>query len=158
MRGKKATKRKIAPDPLYGSELLAKFINKIMWDGKKSIAQKIVYDALDDTTKKIAKPNVDQLEVFNKVMSNLKPSVRLRSRRVGGANLQIPVPLDEDQSSFLIFKWIIDAARARKGTDMYIRLGAEFLDAYNNTGTGIRKKDEMHKMAEANKAYAHFNW
>lgn len=158
MRGKKAPKRKIAPDPVHGDVLLAKFINHVMLNGKKSVAQKIVYSALDDAAKKVGKPNVKGIDVFTKVMSTLKPTIRLRSRRVGGANLQIPVQLDEDQSVFMVTKWILDAARARKGMDMYLKLSAEFSDAYNGTGTAMKKREELHKMAEANKAYAHFNW
>ncbi|MEI7603920.1 MAG: 30S ribosomal protein S7 [bacterium] len=158
MRGKKAPKRVIAPDPLYGDVLLSRFINMVMLDGKKSTAQTIVYGALDDALHKLNKPNLKQIEIFTKVMTTLKPAVRLRSRRVGGANLQIPVPLTDDQANFLVMKWLIDAARARKGMDMYLRLSAEFVDAFNNTGTAFRKKEEMHKMAEANKAYSHFNW
>ena len=158
MRGKKAPKRKGNPDAIYGDVLLGKFINMVMIGGKKTVAQKIVYSALDDAAKKINKPNVNGFEVFTKVMAMLKPAIRLRSRRVGGANLQIPVPLDDDQGAFMAIKWILDAARARKGQDMYLRLSAEFVDAYNGAGTGMRKREEMHKMAEANKAYAHFNW
>lgn len=159
MRGKQATKRKIAGDPVYNNILLAKFINKVMLSGKKSLAQKIVYDALNDAAKKVGgKTGVKGLDVFDKTMNSLRASIRLRSRRVGGANLQIPVPLTEDQANALSIKWVIDAARARKGADMYARLSQEFVDAYNGVGTAHRKKEEMHKMAEANKAYSHFNW
>jgi len=158
MRGKKAVKRSILPDPMYGDVLVSKFINMVMWDGKKSLAQKIFYGALEDAVKKINKPNLQPMDVFTKALANLKPSVRLRSRRVGGANLQIPVPLSEDQANFLIIKWLITAARARKGQKMFAALSAEFVDTYNGVGTSMKKKEEMNRMAEANKAYAHFNW
>jgi small subunit ribosomal protein S7 len=157
MRGKQAPKRKIKADPKFESILLSKFINTIMLNGKKSLAQKIVYQALDDAASKVGK-QISSLDVFNKVMTTLRPTVKLKPRRVGGSNLQIPVSLTEEQGDFLAIRWIISAARARKGADMYVRLSAEFVDAYNGVGSAFKKKEEIHKMAEANKAYAHFNF
>ncbi|RLG32208.1 30S ribosomal protein S7 [Methanosarcinales archaeon] len=148
-------KREILPDPKYGSWLVQKMINKVMWDGKKSIAEKIVYKAMEILEQKTKKP---ALEVFEKAIENVKPKVELKPRRVGGATYQIPVEIREERQLSLALKWIVNFARAKKGKPMYLKLAQELLDAYNNTGASIKKRDETHKMAEANRAFAHLRW
>jgi len=142
--------REILPDRKLGSILV---INKIMLNGKKTVAERIVYEALDEVSKKLGKP---ALEIFQGAMDNVMPMVQLKSRRVGGANYQIPTEVSGDRRIIMGFQWIINAARARKGIPMAKRLAAELLDAYNNTGGAIKKKEDTHKMAEANRAFAHF--
>ncbi|MDD3101985.1 MAG: 30S ribosomal protein S7 [Patescibacteria group bacterium] len=153
MRGKQSIKRKILPDIKYNSLKLAKFINYIMERGKKTTAQKIVYGAIDILAKQ---NNKDGLEVFNQAMENISPMVELRSRRVGGANYQVPVQTTEDRRFVLASRWIIEAARNRKGKAMAEKLAQEMTDALNNQGLAIKKKDDVYRMAEANKAFAHF--
>jgi small subunit ribosomal protein S7 len=153
MRGKAAKKRVIAPDAKYGSVLLAKFINHVMVDGKKSIAQRVVYEALkeiEDTTKK------DALKIFEEAIKNVMPQVEVKSRRVGGANYQVPMPVRGDRQLALSFRWVIDAARAKKGKPMAQKLATVIAEAGQNLGDAIKKRDDMHRMAEANKAFAHF--
>jgi small subunit ribosomal protein S7 len=153
MRGKAAKKRVIAPDAQYGSVLLAKFINHVMMDGKKSIAQRVVYEALkeiEDTTKK------DALKIFEEAIKNVMPQVEVKSRRVGGANYQVPMPVRGDRQLALSFRWVIDAARAKKGKPIAQKLATVIAEAGQNLGDAIKKRDDMHRMAEANKAFAHF--
>ncbi len=153
MRGKAAKKRVIAPDAKYGSVLLAKFINHVMMDGKKSIAQRVVYEALkeiEDTTKK------DALKIFEEAIKNVMPQVEVKSRRVGGANYQVPMPVRGDRQLALSFRWVIDAARAKKGKPIAQKLATVIAEAGQNLGDAIKKRDDMHRMAEANKAFAHF--
>lgn len=145
----------IEPDTKYSNVLVAKFINKIMEAGKKSVARKIVYTALElaeKQTKKLA------LEVFQKAMDNVSPSVELRSKRVGGANYQVPIEVRQERRTALAIRWIVDAARAQKGKPMAERLAGEFVNAFNNTGGAIKKRQDVQRMADANKAFAHFSW
>lgn len=153
MRGKAAKKREIAPDAKYGSVLLAKFINHVMVDGKKSVAQRVVYEAMkdiEDSTKK------DALKIFEEAIKNVQPQVEVKSRRVGGANYQVPMPVRGDRQVALSFRWVIDAARAKKGKPMAQKLATVIAEAGQNLGDAIKKRDDMHRMAEANKAFAHF--
>jgi len=149
----KTPKRDIGPDRKFGSILVQKLINKIMLNGKKTIAENIVYTALDEISQKMKKP---ALEVFQGALDNIMPMVQLKSRRVGGANYQIPTEVSGDRRVILGFQWLITSARARKGIPMAKRLATELLDAYNNTGGAVKKKEETHRMAEANRAFAHF--
>ena len=152
-RGKRVHNRVLLPDPLYGSELLARFINFVMKDGKKSTAQHIVYEALDMLKEK---KKADPLKVFEQVMEAVRPQVEVRSRRVGGANYQVPTPVSGGRQNSLAFRWLVTAAHARKGKNMGERLALECMDILEGTGGAIKKRDEMHRMAEANKAFAHF--
>ncbi len=154
-RKKKSVDRGILPDPKYNSLVLSKFVNRMMWQGKKAIAIRIVYDALDNLRSKTEK---DPLEVFLKALDNVKPMVEVKSRRVGGATYQVPVEIREVRREALAMRWVIAAARARSGHEMGERLAAELLDAFNNSGTAFKKKEDTHRMAEANKAFAHYRW
>lgn len=153
MRGKKAPKRSITPDPKYGSVSLAKFINYVMEEGKKSTSQRIVYQALDALEKKSEKP---ALEAFEEALKNVSPLLEVKSRRVGGANYQIPLQVRADRRQQLAFRWIINAARAKKGKPMAIRLADELFAAMTNQGDAVKKKQDVQRMAEANRAFAHF--
>lgn len=153
MRGKAASKRPVHPDPKYHNTVVAQFVNYLMRDGKKSVAQKILYGAFDAIA---AKTKQDPLEVFEGALRNVTPLLEIRSRRVGGANYQIPYPVRGNRRYMLAFRWLIDAARARKGIPMSKKLAGELLDAYNREGAAIRKREDVHRMAEANKAFAHF--
>lgn len=152
-RGKSTPKRSILPDPKYGSVLVAKFTNFLMERGKKTTAQAIVYGTLELVSEKKQGP---ALELFEKVMEAARPQVEVRSRRVGGANYQVPTPVSGGRQNALAFRWIITAARARKGRSMEEKLTAEFLDILEGLGGTIKKKEDVHRMAEANKAFAHF--
>ncbi len=152
-RGKQAPKRVIAPDAKYNNILIAKFINVIMKNGKKTVAQNIVYHALDAL---VAKKNGKPVELFEQVMEAVRPSVEVRSRRVGGANYQVPMPVSVDRQNALAMRWIIGAARDRKGQPMAERLAAEMLDVLAGAGGSLKKKEDVHRMADANKAFAHF--
>ena len=154
-RKKKTIDRGILPDPRYNSVVVSKFVNRMMWDGKRSLGLRIVHDALDSLQKKTEK---EPLDVFLKALDNVKPIVEVKSRRVGGATYQVPIEIRETRREALGMRWIINAARARSGKGMGDRLAAELLDAYNNTGTAFKKKEDTHKMAEANKAFAHYKW
>jgi small subunit ribosomal protein S7 len=154
-RKKKTIDRGIAPDPRYNSVVVSKFVNRMMWEGKRSIGLRIVHQALDLLKEKAEK---EPLEVFLKALENVKPVIEVKSRRVGGATYQVPVEIRETRREALGMRWIINAARARSGHGMGDRLAAELLDAYNNTGTAFKKKEDTHKMAEANKAFAHYRW
>ncbi len=153
MRGKQAPKRELAPDSRYGNPLITKLINYVMLDGKKTVAERIVYSALEKAEKELKKP---AMEVFETVMKNVTPSVEVRSRRVGGANYQIPTPVRGNRRHALAFRWILSAARGKKGKPMADRLAAEFIAAANNEGDAIKKKADVIRMAEANRAFAHF--
>lgn len=155
MRRRRAERREIPPDPVYGDVLVAKLINKVMWDGKKSIAQKIVYGAFEIIRQKMKK---DPLEVFKQAVENVKPVLEVRPRRVGGATYQVPIEVQEPRRTSLALKWIVEAARAKKGKPMKEKLAEEIMAAYNNTGAAIKKKEDTHKMAEANRAFAHYRW
>jgi small subunit ribosomal protein S7 len=155
-RRKVAVKRTVLPDPKYNSVLVAKFINCLMRDGKKSIAEKIFYSALDIIRERTG--NRDVLAVFNKAVSNAKPVLEVKSRRVGGSTYQVPVEVRPERRTTLSIRWIIESARQRGEKSMQERLAAELLDAANNRGNAIKKKEDTHKMAEANKAFAHYRW
>ena len=146
----------LQPDPRFGSKLVSRFINCLMMDGKKTTAQKVFYGALDLVTQKI--PGEDPLEVFHTALSNVKPIVEVRSRRVGGATLQVPHEVGRSRQQSLAIRWMLDAARAKKGKPMAKRLAEEIFDAYNKQGVSYTKRENTHKMAEANEAFAHFAW
>ncbi|MDR1046270.1 MAG: 30S ribosomal protein S7 [Treponema sp.] len=154
-RKKKTIDRGIAPDPRYNSVVISKFVNRMMWEGKRSVSLRIVHDALGILQQKTEK---EPLEVFLKALDNVKPVIEVKSRRVGGATYQVPVEIRESRREALGMRWIINAARARSGRGMGDRLAAELLDAFNNTGSAFKKKEDTHKMAEANKAFAHYKW
>jgi small subunit ribosomal protein S7 len=154
-RKKRAPERKIFPDPKFGSLIISKFINSIMYDGKKSTAEKILYDALDKIKEKTKN---DPIKVFNDAISNVRPNLEVRSRRVGGATYQVPVEVKSKRSQALAFRWIMDASRKRKNKTMSDKIFSELLDASQNKGSAIKKREDTHKMAEANKAFAHFRW
>ena len=149
------TKRDVLPDPVYNSKVLTKFINKVMLSGKKGVAEKVVYDAFENIRAKTGK---DPLEVFETALKNVMPALEVRARRVGGANYQVPVEVRPDRRMTLCIRWIVNYSRLRGEKTMCERLSAELLDAANNTGASIKKKEDTHKMAEANKAFAHYRW
>ena len=153
-----AIKREILPDPKFSSRLLAKFINMIMKDGKKSTAEKIVYDALDTLIGKLGETQEKAPQIFSDLLNNLKPVVEVKSRRVGGATYQIPVEVRHERREALAMRWLIEAARGRSEKNMKSKLANELLDASNNKGNAMKKKEDTHRMAEANKAFSHFRW
>ncbi|MBD3798493.1 30S ribosomal protein S7 [Sulfuricurvum sp.] len=155
MRRRKAPVREIMPDPVHGSKVLTKFINKIMWDGKKSTAEKIMYSALDIIGSRGEKTGI---EVFNAAIENIKPVIEVKSRRVGGATYQVPVEVRPVRQLSLAIRWLTDAARKRNERTMAERLANELLDAANDKGLAFKKKEDTYKMAEANKAFAHYRW
>lgn len=155
-RRRRAEKREIAPDPVYGSKLLAKFINKVMMHGKKSKSRGIVYGALEVFAKKIGAAN--PLEAFEQALENAKPALEVKTRRIGGANYQVPVEIAPDRRTSMAMGWIIQFSRAKVGRSMEVGLASELVDCFNNQGTTIKKKDDTHRMAEANKAFAHYKW
>ncbi|MCH8163539.1 MAG: 30S ribosomal protein S7 [Proteobacteria bacterium] len=154
-RRRVAEKRDNLPDPKFGDQTLAKFINMIMKSGKKSVAERIVYGALDEMG---GKGKGEPLELFSKALDNVKPIVEVKSRRVGGATYQIPVEVRQARSVTLAMRWLVDAAKKRSEKNMGLRLAGELLDASENRGSAIKKREETHKMAEANKAFSHFRW
>ena len=155
-RRRRVQKREILPDPVYNDIVITKFLNKMMYDGKKSVAQSIFYSALDELKTKVA--DEDPLTVFRKALENTKPQIEVRSRRVGGATYQVPVDVRPTRRLALAMKWLIDYSRERGEKDMGLRLAGELVDAYNNRGNAIKKKEDVHRMAEANKAFSHYNW
>ena len=155
MRRKKAPVREVLGDPLYGSKVVSKFINKLMYDGKKSASEKIFYGAV---TKIESKGDNKGIEVFEKAIENVKPQVEVKSRRVGGATYQVPVEVRPARQQSLSIKWLIDASRKRNERTMIDKLANELLDAANERGSAFKKKEDVHKMAEANKAFAHYRW
>ncbi len=148
-------KRDVLPDPLYGSKVVTKLVNQVMLDGKKGIAQSIVYDAFTMMSEKTGK---EAMEVFNTALQNVMPQLEVKARRVGGSNYQVPIEIREERRQTLAIRWIVLNARKRSDRDMYARLANELIDASNNTGGAVKKKEDMHRMAEANKAFAHFRW
>ena len=156
MRRRKSDKRKISADPVYNSRTIAKFINRVMQHGKKSIARKIVYKALEGLSKKVNSDN--PLETFKKALENAKPSLEIKSRRIGGATYQVPIEIAPERREALAMRWIITHSKDKVGRDMTTALITELVDCYQNQGTTIKKKDDTHKMAEANKAFAHYKW
>lgn len=153
-RGKGKFVRKLTPDTKYGNILIGRLINKIMLNGKRTVAERIVYQALDAASKKLGK---EPVEVFETVMQNISPSVQLKARRMGGSNLQVPTEVSADRRTVIAMKWLVQVSRGIKGKPMSERLTQELVDAYNNTGNTMRKKEETHRMAEANQAFAHFS-
>ena len=154
-RRKKINKREIELDPRFKDELISKFINIIMLDGKKAIAEKILYSILDKISKE---KKIDANKFFYDALNNVKPRVEVKSRRVGGATYQVPIEVKVDRSQALAIRWIIDSARKRSGRNMKTKLYQEFLDAHNNKGGAVKKREDTHRMADANKAFAHFRW
>ncbi|MDW8313473.1 MAG: 30S ribosomal protein S7 [Rhodovarius sp.] len=156
-RRRRAEKREVLPDPKYGDVVLSRFMNVLMYDGKKSVAERIVYEALDALKKRLG-PNGDPLRVFHEALDNVKPAVEVRSRRVGGATYQVPVEVRPERRQALAIRWIIEAARKRGEHTMQDRLSAELMDAANNRGAAVKKREDTHRMAEANKAFSHYRW
>ncbi len=148
-------KRDVLPDPVYGSKVVAKLINQIMLDGEKSVAQKIVYDAFTSMGEKL---NQDPMEIFKQALANITPVVEVKARRVGGANYQVPIEIRPERRQTLAIRWLVLSTRKRSEREMSKKLAAELIDAYNNTGASVKKKEDTHRMAEANKAFAHFRF
>ena len=155
MRKRRAEKRDVLPDPIYNSKVITKLINQIMRDGKKGTAQRILYDAFDIIKEKTGE---DAMDVFNRAMDNIKPLLEVKSRRVGGASYQVPIEVKPDRARALAFRWLINYSRLRGGKSMAENLANEIIDASNGVGASVKKKEDTHKMAEANKAFAHFRW
>jgi small subunit ribosomal protein S7 len=151
-----ASDQQLKPDPKCNSRLVSKFVNCLMWDGKKSVAQRVFYDAMDIISKKVK--DTPPLEVFETAVNNVKPLLEVRSRRVGGASYQVPMQVSSSRQQSLAFRWILQAARAKKGKPMRQRLASELIDAYNGQGGAMTTRENVHRMAEANKAFAHFAW
>ena len=156
MRRRKADKRPTTPDIRFNSEIIGRLINTVMERGKKSIAQGIVYDAMDII--KAKNKDVEPIEVFNQALENVKPRLEVKSRRVGGSTYQVPLEVPAERQVAVALRWIVNYSRARKGMPMAKALAAELLDAFANTGSSVKKKDDVHKMANANKAFAHYAW
>jgi len=146
----------LKPDPRYSSVLASKFINSLMWAGKKTVAQRIFYQAMDQIKKRVKDQN--EIDVFNQAVENAKPLIEVRSKRVGGATYQVPMQVKSNRQQTLAFRWIINAARDKKGRPMHLKLADELVAAYNREGAAMEKRETVHKMAEANKAFAHFAW
>ena len=155
MRKRQAVKRDVLADPIYNSKVVTKLVNHIMKDGKKGTAQKILYNAFDIVKEKTGE---DAMVVFEKAMANIKPALEVKSRRVGGANYQVPVEVKPERAQALAFRWLAQYARLRNGHSMAENLANEIIDASNGTGASVKKKDDTHRMAEANKAFAHYRW
>ena len=155
MRKRHAVKRDVLADPIYNSKLVTKLINTIMVDGKKGVAQTILYDAFEMVKEKT---NKEPMEVFEKALANIKPALEVKSRRVGGANYQVPVEVKADRSQALGLRWLVNYARLRNGHTMAENLANEIIDASNGVGAAVKKREDMHRMAEANKAFAHYRW
>lgn len=148
-------KRDVLPDPIFNSKTVTKLVNQVMLDGKKGIAQKIVYEAFETAEKKLS---VKAIDIFEKALDNVRPVLEVKARRVGGSTYQVPMEIKEDRRQTLAIRWIVDFARKRSERTMMERLSGELIDAYNETSGSVKKKEEMHRMAEANKAFAHFRW
>lgn len=156
MKSFTASNQQLKPDPKYNSKLASKFINCLMLKGKKNTAQQVFYDAMDIIGNKVK--DVAVLEVFEKAVNNVKPMIEVRSKRIGGASYQVPMQVNSKRQQSLAFRWILESARGKKGKPMYERLAAELIDAYNEQGGAMTTRENVHKMAEANKAFAHFAW
>ena len=154
-RKKSQPKKDITPDPKFNSTIIPKLINNIMYDGKRGIAAKIVYEAINKIK---TKTKDEPINIFNEAINNIKPTVEVRSRRVGGATYQVPVEVRSDRSQALAIRWIINSSRSRSEKSMIDRLGAELIDASSNKGNSVKKREDTHKMADANKAFAHYRW
>jgi small subunit ribosomal protein S7 len=155
-KGWTASKTTLKPDPKYGSALAAKFINSLMWAGKKTVAQRIFYQALEQIKKRVK--DQSEIDVFTQAIENAKPIIEVRSKRVGGATYQVPMQVKSNRQQTLAFRWIIQAARAKKGRPMHLKLADELVAAFNREGAAMEKRETVHKMADANKAFAHFAW
>lgn len=156
MRRRKAQEREVRPDPKYNSKIIAKFVNMVMTKGKKPIAEKIVYGALEIMKQKLNDP--DALKLFHKAIDNVRPRLEVKPRRVGGATYQVPIEVRQERGTSIALRWIRDFARTKKGRTMTEKLAEELMTAYRGEGSSIKKRDDMHKMAESNKAFAHFRW
>lgn len=154
-RRRVAAKRRVLPDPIFNSILVTKFINGVMWEGKKSVAERIFYKAMDKIAEKTGE---EPLKVFKKAVDNVKPTLEVKSRRIGGATYQVPLEVSQDRRNTLAIRWIVSNARKRSEKTMEDQLVGELLDAINNRGSAIKKKDDVHRMAEANKAFAHYKF
>ena len=155
MRKRRAVKRDVLPDPIYKSKVVTKLINRIMLDGKKGVAEKILYEAFDKIKEKTGQ---DPVSVFEKALENIKPQLEVKSKRVGGSNYQVPVEVSETRSQTLGLRWLVNYARLRGGHTMADNLADEIIDASNGTGNAVKKREDTHRMAEANKAFAHYRW
>ena len=155
MRKRRAVKRDVLPDPIYNSKVVTKLVNQIMLDGKKGIAQKILYDAFKMVEEKTGRPAMD---VYNEALENIKPALEVKSRRVGGSNYQVPIEVDDERSQALALRWLVNYAKLRNGKGMAINLANEIMDAAQGIGGAVKKREDTHKMAEANKAFAHYRW
>ncbi len=151
-----ASRKQLTPDPKYKSLLASKFINSLMWDGKKTTAQKLFYNALDEIGNRLN--DVDPIEVFNQAVENVKPQIEVRSKRVGGAAYQVPMQVNRSRQQALAFRWLLLAVREKKGRQTHLKLADELLAAYNREGAAMTRRENVHRMAEANKAFAHFAW
>ena len=150
------SKSQLKPDPVHNSELASKFINCLMWDGKKSIAQKVFYDALDEIKKRV--PDQEPIDVFTQAVENVKPQIEVRSKRVGGASYQVPMQVNRARQQSLAIRWMLIAIRDKKGRPTHMKLADELVAAFNREGASMTKRENTHRMAEANKAFAHFAW
>lgn len=155
MRKRRAIKRDVLPDPVYNSKVVTKLVNQIMQDGKKGTAQKILYEAFDIIKEKTGK---EPMDVYNQALENIKPALEVKSRRVGGSNYQVPVEVSDEKSQTLALRWLVNYAKLRNGKGMAINLANELMDAAEGTGGAVKKREDTHKMAEANKAFAHYRW
>ena len=155
MRKRRAIKRDVLPDPVYNSKVVTKLVNQIMQDGKKGTAQRILYEAFDIIKEKTGK---EPMDVYNEALENVKPALEVKSRRVGGSNYQVPLEVSDERSQALALRWIVNYAKLRNGKGMAINLANEIMDAAQNTGGAVKKREDTHKMAEANKAFAHYRW
>ena len=151
-----ASQSQLKPDPRYQSRLAAKFVNCLMWDGKKSVAHRLFYDALDVIKQR--QPDTEPIDVFLQAVENVKPSIEVRSKRVGGATYQVPTPVSSRRQQTLAIRWILQACRSKKGRPMHLSLADELMNAYRRDGTAMTTRDNVHRMADANKAFAHFAW
>ena len=155
MRKRRAVKRDVLPDPIYNSKVVTKLINQIMLDGKKGTAEKILYQAFDMIKEKT---NEEPMDVYEKALENVKPLLEVKSRRVGGSNVQVPIEVSDDRSQALALRWLVNYAKTRNGNSMAENLANEIMDAANGVGGAVKKREDTHKMAEANKAFAHYRW
>lgn len=155
MRKRRAVKRDVLPDPIYNSKVVTKLVNAIMLDGKKGVAQTILYEAFDIIEKQTGKP---AMEVYIKALENISPALEVKSRRVGGSNYQVPIEVTDERAQTLALRWLVNYARLRNGKGMAINLANEIIDASNGVGGAVKKREDTHRMAEANKAFAHYRW
>ncbi len=155
MRKRRAVKRDVLPDPIYNSKVVTKLVNQIMKDGKRGTAQKILYEAFDIVAEQTGEPAID---VYNKALENIRPALEVKSRRVGGSNYQVPIEVSDERSQALALRWLVNYAKLRNGKGMAVNLANEIMDAAKGIGGAVKKREDTHKMAEANKAFAHYRW